>query len=233
MILSHTPTVDAIQASAGRHAELVREINELDYAKPALDQCSAYLRDLKGQKDVSTAALARLAKSTAKERTEHIELKKSITRKWSSKLVGRGEKFQKRVTKEEKSVHCMLVLHSNLTWNSFREYLEALENEHEARVKHEKLLADIDEAESNVCLPTCLPYFLDDSQTNRIVIWSRLARDETICKLSSIYCTSACSQVPTQTSPKRMSTKTAYLRRKQPTTKPSRTSRMNRRLFQF
>jgi hypothetical protein len=32
----------------------------------------------------------------------------------------------------------------------FREYIEALENEHEARVKHEKLLADIEEAENNV-----------------------------------------------------------------------------------
>jgi hypothetical protein len=107
MLLSHTPTVDAIQASASRHAELVRGINELDYSKPALEQCSAYLRDLKGQKDMSIAALGRLAKSTEKERTEHIELKKSITRKWSSKLVGRGEKFQKRVTKEEKLVQIM------------------------------------------------------------------------------------------------------------------------------
>jgi molecular chaperone GrpE (heat shock protein) len=100
--MAATPTVNAIQASASRHAELVRGINELDYAKPALAQCSAYLKDLQTQVKRSEADLKRLAKSTEKERAEHIELKKSLTRKWSSKLVGRGDKYEKKVTKEEK-----------------------------------------------------------------------------------------------------------------------------------
>jgi 3-dehydroquinate synthase class II len=102
MSMTAIPIADVVRVFASRHVELVQGINELDYAKPALEQCSAYLKDLQVQVKQSDADLQRLAKSTEKERAEHIELKKSITRKWSSKLVGRAEKYEQKVTKEEK-----------------------------------------------------------------------------------------------------------------------------------
>jgi hypothetical protein len=96
------PTIDAIQASSVRHGELVRAINELDYAKPALERCSAYLQDLQTQKTRSEAELTRLLKSTEKEHHKHTHLRESIALKWSSKLIGRGKTFQRKVTEEEK-----------------------------------------------------------------------------------------------------------------------------------
>jgi hypothetical protein len=95
-------TVHAIAASSRHHAELVCGINELDYAKPALERCSAYLQDLQTQRAYSEADLTRLSKNTEKEHAEHIHLRKSIARKWTSKLVGKGEQFQKKVTQEER-----------------------------------------------------------------------------------------------------------------------------------
>jgi hypothetical protein len=102
MITTAVPIVDVVRVFASRHVELVQGINELGYAKPALKQCSTYLKDLRMQVKQSEVDLKHLAKSTEKERAEHIELKKSITRKWSSKLVGRAEKYEQKVTKEEK-----------------------------------------------------------------------------------------------------------------------------------
>jgi hypothetical protein len=101
-MLIASSTSEAIHASARQHAELLRGIGELDYAQPALEQCTSYLKDLEEQKTQSESELRQLSKKTEKERAEHIDIKNSVARKWSNKLVGRGEKFQKKVTKEEK-----------------------------------------------------------------------------------------------------------------------------------
>jgi hypothetical protein len=99
-----TSTSHAIQAAARRHNELLRGIDELDYAPPALEQCSAYIKDLQQQKKASDEALAKLAKKTEKERKEALELKNSVARKWSQKLTGQGKKYEAKVSKEERSV---------------------------------------------------------------------------------------------------------------------------------
>lgn len=95
-------TTSAIHASSAAHTALLNGIAELDYAPPALSQCSTYLADLRTQKARSDQELKGLKKSTEKERNEHLEIQKSITRKWSNRLVGRGQKFKERVSKEER-----------------------------------------------------------------------------------------------------------------------------------
>jgi hypothetical protein len=101
-MLVMSSTTSAIHASSATHTALLNGIAELDYAPPALSQCSTYLADLRAQKMRSDQELKGLKKSTEKERNEHLEIQKSITRKWSNRLVGRGQKFKERVSKEER-----------------------------------------------------------------------------------------------------------------------------------
>jgi hypothetical protein len=95
-------TTSIIQASAEKHADLLREIANLDYAPSALEQSSEYVQDLTQQKAHAQKQLDKLTKEMAREREEHLDLQRSVTRKWANKLVGRGDKFAERATKEER-----------------------------------------------------------------------------------------------------------------------------------
>jgi hypothetical protein len=97
-------TSHQIQASAPRHTELLTSIEELDYAPSALAQCETYVKDLELQQKTSNETLVRLAKQTAQERREALELKESIVRKWSQKLTGQGKKYKEHLSKEERYV---------------------------------------------------------------------------------------------------------------------------------
>jgi hypothetical protein len=101
-----------IHTAAARHTALLHELAALDYAPSALAQSSAYLSDLQEQKERADRELALSAKRTEKERAEHIELQKSVGRKWASKLTGRGGKFGERVSKEERCVR----RHNRVLW---------------------------------------------------------------------------------------------------------------------
>jgi hypothetical protein len=95
---------ETIHSSAARHRALVRTLAELDYAPSAREQSDAYVRDLNEQKTAADAVLARLARRTEKERAEHLEFSKSVSRKWANRLVGKGAKFDERASKEERCV---------------------------------------------------------------------------------------------------------------------------------
>jgi hypothetical protein len=96
-----------VHNAAGRHSALLHELATLDSVPSALAQPTTYVNDLQEQKTLADRELALSEKRTEKERAEHIELHKSVGRKWASKLTGRGDKFVERVSKEERCVpHC-------------------------------------------------------------------------------------------------------------------------------
>lgn len=121
-------TTQSIQAAATKHSELLQGIAELDYAPSAYEQSTSYLQDLSARKEEADQALKNLLKKTEKERQEHLDLQKSVARKWANKLVGRGDKFAEKATKEE------------------REFLESLEREMEGRGTAERLAAEYEGA---------------------------------------------------------------------------------------
>jgi hypothetical protein len=95
-------TTQQIKNFGDKYAELLHGIAELDYAPSALEQSSTYLLSLTKEKTEAEARLKKYLKKTNKEREEHLDLQKSITRKWANKLVGRGAKFEERASKEER-----------------------------------------------------------------------------------------------------------------------------------
>jgi hypothetical protein len=104
MIIDKPHTSHEIRAAAQRHTDLLAGIDELDFAPPALAQCEIYVKELEQQKKTSDEMLLRLVKHTAQERREALELKESIVRKWSQKLMGQGKKYKESLSKEERCV---------------------------------------------------------------------------------------------------------------------------------
>ena len=94
----------SVHYSASRHAQLLRDITELEYVPSALSQQSAYLQDLRDQVRAADASLKELRLATKKEWKEHVELKDSSMRKLGHKLIGKGDKFKEKVSKEERCV---------------------------------------------------------------------------------------------------------------------------------
>lgn len=92
----------SVHYSASRHAQLLRDITELDYVPSALSQQSTYLKDLREQVRAADASLKALHAATKKEWKEHVELKDSSVRKFGHKLIGKGDKFKEKVSKEER-----------------------------------------------------------------------------------------------------------------------------------
>ncbi|ESK93279.1 hypothetical protein Moror_14542 [Moniliophthora roreri MCA 2997] len=104
-------TSQSIRDNAQYHAELIKSLEELQYAPSALTQQTSYLTDLEKQLRTTKENVERLSQATKKERKDHEKMRDSTARKLAARISGKKEKFEAKKEKEE------------------REYVEALENE--------------------------------------------------------------------------------------------------------
>ncbi|EIN06570.1 hypothetical protein PUNSTDRAFT_72180 [Punctularia strigosozonata HHB-11173 SS5] len=121
--------VQHVLSAAPHHARLLASIAETDYANPALEQQTGYIEDLQSELAKCEKAITWLEQKTKKERVEHEHMRDSNVRKLAHKIVGQGEKFKAKASKEE------------------REYLEALQREIEEKQRRDKLKSDLAEAD--------------------------------------------------------------------------------------
>ncbi|KAJ7699331.1 hypothetical protein B0H17DRAFT_307243 [Mycena rosella] len=105
----------AILQNAPYHAQLLAAITELDYVPPALAQQESFISGLEAEAKRAAEAVKAHEKKTKKERKEHEDLRDSTARRLAAKFTGRKEKFEAKASKEE------------------REYVEALEQEMQAK----------------------------------------------------------------------------------------------------
>ncbi|KAK7045416.1 hypothetical protein VNI00_007669 [Paramarasmius palmivorus] len=104
-------TSQSIRDNAQYHAELIKSLDEMQYAPSALTQQTTYLEDLEKQLKSAKERVEKLSHVTKKERKDHEKMRDSTARKLAARISGKKEKFEAKKEKEE------------------REYVEALENE--------------------------------------------------------------------------------------------------------
>ncbi|EJD43625.1 hypothetical protein AURDEDRAFT_125760 [Auricularia subglabra TFB-10046 SS5] len=121
-----------ISFAKSKQQTLIQEISALDYAGPALEEAQKYVTDLGLLKRDAEKRLAEATKHKVKEWKEHLDMRDSIIRKFSHKIVGKGADWDKKASKEE------------------REYLDSFEAEVKEKDAIAKLKANIREAEQNV-----------------------------------------------------------------------------------
>jgi len=90
-----------VASSADRHAAILHELSDLDYAPSALPGAENYARDLGALVREAEGKVKEARKKVAKERKDHLEIKDAGFKKFSYKLVGKGDDFKKKQTKEE------------------------------------------------------------------------------------------------------------------------------------
>ncbi|KAH7106521.1 hypothetical protein BKA62DRAFT_298006 [Auriculariales sp. MPI-PUGE-AT-0066] len=121
-----------VKSSANQHASILNELASLDYASSALPNAESYARDLGALVRTAETKVKDARKKVTKERKDHLEIKDAGFKRFAHKIVGKGDKFDKKVSKEEK------------------EFLEA--QEHLLREEHnlENLKRNHKDAEHNI-----------------------------------------------------------------------------------
>ena len=117
-----------LRAAASRNGELLRILGRTDYAKPALQQQNAYLRDLEKASAANQANVSKLTAALAKEQKEHESYKDSVMKRFAYRASGKKEKFEARKEKEE------------------REYFDAMHAEQRAKQEGEQIASQLDKA---------------------------------------------------------------------------------------
>src|SRR5436190_9088216 len=121
-------THDKIAAAATKNAQLLTELAETDYASSALQQQSTYLADLQSQLSQTDDLIKKLTSKRTSELKDHEKYQNSTVRRLAYKLGGKKEKFEAKAEKEE------------------REYFEAVQEEHKAKVRRGTLVHNLDKA---------------------------------------------------------------------------------------
>ncbi|EJD36795.1 hypothetical protein AURDEDRAFT_174158 [Auricularia subglabra TFB-10046 SS5] len=121
-----------VSAASARHDVLLNELSSLDYVPSALEQANKYVADVGQLVREAAQKLDDAEREKKKEWKEHHEMQGSTVRRTLSKLVGRGEKWKQKATKEE------------------REFLDALEREMKQKHSLEALQADLENGKQRV-----------------------------------------------------------------------------------
>lgn len=121
-------TDSQIRAAASRNAELLAILGRTDYAKPALQQQSEYIRDLENSSAANKAQVSKLTAALAKEQKDHEKYKASVMKRFAYKATGQKEKSAAHAEKEE------------------REYFDAMNAERHAKDEGEQLAKQLEEA---------------------------------------------------------------------------------------
>jgi hypothetical protein len=141
-----------ISSAAGRHNELRKEIAALDYAESAFTETAPRLRDLLVKQKCLASELSWATEKMEKEKAEHLQIKHSVTNKWSSKLTGRGDQYREMANKEERYAWLISLFSRSTLWRIVSEYLEALEDERKAQAAYDAVNSDIEELMIEVSL---------------------------------------------------------------------------------
>ncbi|EEB93451.1 hypothetical protein MPER_07886 [Moniliophthora perniciosa FA553] len=99
-----TSTSQIIRDNAHYHAELIKSLEEMQYAPSALTQQTSYLTDLEEQLKVTKEKVDKLSQVTKKERKEHEKMRDSTARKLAARISGKKEEFEAKKEKEERHV---------------------------------------------------------------------------------------------------------------------------------
>lgn len=94
--------IHLISSAAGRHNELSKEIAALDYAELAFAETAPRLQDLLVKQKCLASELGWATEKMEMAKAAHLQIKHSVTNKWSSKLTGRGDQFREMAVKEER-----------------------------------------------------------------------------------------------------------------------------------
>lgn len=119
-----------IQAAAAEYSTLLSTLAESDYAIPALEQQTLYVRSLNDEMSKTQKLIKDLEQKTKKERAEHEKYAESTVKRFAYKLGGKKgtAKFQDKAAKEEK------------------EFFEAWQQEKQAKDRRDTLSHKLDEA---------------------------------------------------------------------------------------
>lgn len=121
---------DRIVSSASKNGELLAGLAETDYAPSALQQATAYVKDVESQIAAETKNISNLAVKVDKELHDHEKYRDSRMKRLAYKLGGKKEKFEATAEKEE------------------REYYDALQEKFNAERRLEDLKARLEDAKS-------------------------------------------------------------------------------------
>ncbi|TKA24832.1 hypothetical protein B0A50_06561 [Salinomyces thailandicus] len=122
-----------LREASDKNNELLSTLSQTEYAPPSLKQNTAYIDDLKSQIASTDKELKKLHETTEDERKEHLKYRDSTVKRFMHKLGGSSgkEKFASKQEKEE------------------REFLEAWQEEREAKDRRQELAKVLEIAESN------------------------------------------------------------------------------------
>jgi hypothetical protein len=130
----------AIARHAPYHEQLVTAIAELDCVPAAMIQQNNYIKDLESRVKGQVKKIKLLEEKTKKELNEYEEIRDSTTQRLAAKLTRRKEGFKAKVSKEERcGALCFRVLRTSPDLSAPREYLEALDEEMQAKTQQETL----------------------------------------------------------------------------------------------
>ena len=119
-------TQDILFQAAGKNAELLNGLSQTEYAKSALSQSQAYLKDLDHEVRQCNKQVSILSAKTRSEHADHKKYEESVMRRFLYRAGGKKERWAEKASKEE------------------REYVEALNAEIQAKSRRDEWVKNRD-----------------------------------------------------------------------------------------